>query len=165
MNAIATTTRAASASLASAADEIVHLKGRGKAVRQQAYLRIAPLSFVEAQSRGESIANLRTALGAAPSEDELKAAQREWTIGRVASRLPAAEYPTGMDSSADKLEFVRKLVLYYIAPVAEGSKGRKLRKGELGRRSPVQHKAIRAADEAWSLVKAELGLGLSLIHI
>ena len=139
------------------ANGIIDLKGKGKAAREMAYIQIAPLSFVENISRVKSIANLRTALGTSPSPDELKAAQDEWTIGRVASRLPASEFPKGCTNNADKLEHARKLVLQYAAP-AKSAKA-KLRAGKIGYRSESQHKAIRAADEAWSMIKAEIGLG------
>lgn len=142
-----------------AASTIVALKGRGKASREQAYLKIAPLSFVENVSRVETIANMRVALGVSPGVDELKAAQVEYVIGRVAARLPASEFPRAVADSADKLEFARDIVTKYAAPAVEGKKARKLRAGQLGRRSPVQHKVTRAAEEAWSQVNAELGHG------
>lgn len=138
---------------------VITLKGRGKAAREMAYMQIAPLSFIENISRVESIANLRAALGASPSEAEVKTAQTEWSIGRVASRLPAGEFPKGCVDDDAKLDFARKLVLHYAAPAQEGKQARKLRAGQLGRRSAVQHKVCRAADEAWSQVKAELGVG------
>ena len=138
---------------------IIALKGVNKSKREGAYLRIAPLSFVENLSRVETIANLQIALGAKPTDDEVKVAQVEWTIGRVASRLPAGEFPKDASDNADKLEYARKLVTLYAAPPKEGTKARKLRAGQLGRRSPVQHKVVRAAEEAWSQVKAELGHG------
>ena len=138
---------------------VITLKGRGKAKREGAYMQIAPLSFVENLSRAETIDNLRIALGASPSEAETKTAQTEWIIGRVAARLGASDFPKECREDADKLEFARKLVTNYAAPPKEGSKPRALRAGQLGRRSPTQHKVVRAAEEAWSLVKAELGLG------
>ena len=142
-----------------AVSPVIRLKGRGKAARELAYMQIAPLSFVENISRVESIANLRAALGASPSEAEVKTAQTEWSIGRVASRLPAGEFPKGCVDDMAKLDFARDLVLHYAAPAQEGKAARKLRAGQKGRRNVVQHKVCRAADEAWSQVKAELGLG------
>lgn len=138
---------------------VISLKGRGKAQREMAYMQIAPLSFIENISRVDSIANLRAALGASPSEAETKTAQTEWSIGRVASRLPAGEFPKGCTDDMARLDFARDLVLHYAAPAQEGKAARKLRAGQKGRRNVVQHKVCRAADEAWSQVKAELGLG------
>lgn len=138
---------------------IIALKGAGKAQREAAYLAIAPLAMVETLSRNELVDTLRRALGSKPSEAEIKAAQQEVTIGRVAARLPASEFPKDAKDNASKLEHVRNLVCFYAAPPQDGKKPRALRTGQLGRRSIVQHKAIRAADEAWSQIKAELGLG------
>lgn len=138
---------------------LITLKGKGKAQREQAYMKIAPLSFVENLSRVETITNLRVALGASPSETEQATARNEWIIGRVASRLPAGEFPNGTADSIDKLEHARDLVLFYAAPVKEGTKARKLRASQKGRRSAVQQRVVRAAEEAWSQVKAELGHG------
>lgn len=134
------------------------VKGAGKAKRELAYCTIAPLAMVETMGRTALIASLRDALGNKPTEADIKAAQQEVTIGRVAARLPASEFPKGCTTNADKLEHVRLLVCNYAAPIQDGKKPRALRAGQLGRRSIVQHKAIRAADEAWSQIKAELGL-------
>lgn len=142
-----------------AADAIIVLAGRGKAQREMAFMSIAPLSFTEAKCRTETIANLRIALGSSPTDNELRVATDQWIIGRVANRLPAGEFPKGTSETIDKLDFASDLVLFYAAPPKEGAKARKLRKGQKGRRSVVQHRVIRAAEEAWSQVKAELGLG------
>lgn len=143
------------------ASPVISLKGRGKAKRELAYIQIAPLSFVENISRVESIANLRVALGASPTEAETKTAQVEWVIGRVASRLPASEFPKGCTSDDDRLEFARNLVLRYAAPAKRNANGKvpSLRAGKVGWRNESQHRVVRAAEEAWSQVKAELGLG------
>ena len=145
-----------------AASPVITLKGRGKQAREMAYMRIAPLSFIENISRVESIANLHAALGAHPSEAEVKTAQSEWIIGRVASRLPAGEFPRGTKDDSDKLEFARDLVLHYAAPPQAGKQARALRTGQKGRRNVVQQRVVRAAEEAWSLVKAEIGLGKAM---
>ncbi|HQA11965.1 hypothetical protein [Zoogloea sp.] len=137
---------------------IVNLKGKGKAARELAYLKIALLSFVENASRAETISNLRAALGNAPSPVELQAAKDEWCIGRIACRLPDSEFPKDCTTlAADKLEHARKLVFDYALPAKQG--GKALPKGKTGRRTEVQDKAIRAANQAWSMIAAELGLG------
>lgn len=145
--------------LAITASPVITLKGRNKAKREMAYMQIAPLAMIETMSRADMIANLREALGPNPSEAEVKTAQIETTIGRVAARLPAGQFPKGCASDDDKLQFARDLVTRYAAPPKEGAKPRALRAGQIGRRTPKQHKVVRAAEEAWSQVKAELGLG------
>ncbi len=144
-----------------AVSPVITLKGRGKAQRELAYARIAPLSFVENISRVESIANLRAALGTSPSEFELKAAQTQWVIGRVASRLPAGEFPKGCKDDDARIEYARSLVQEHQSPAKRNANGKvpKLRTGKIGWRSEVQQRVIRAAEEAWSQVKAELGAG------
>lgn len=137
----------------------IALKGAGKAKREHAFLNIAPLSFVEATSRTETIANLRVALGTKPSADDLKVARSEWVIGRVASRLPAAELPKALADNAARIAFARELVELYAAPAKDGVAARKLRTGQKGRRTIVQQRVVRAAEEAWSQVNAELGYG------
>lgn len=155
-----TTTRArsnADKSAPASTRPIVNLKGKGKAARELAYLKIAPLSFVENASRAETISNLRAALGNAPSPVETQAAKDEWCIGRIACRLPDSEFPKGCTSSADKLEHARVLVFDYALPAKQA--GKAMPKGKTGRRTEVQDKAIRAANQAWSMIAAELGLG------
>jgi hypothetical protein len=137
----------------------VDIRGKGKTQRLNAFMAIAPLSFVESTSRADTIANMRTALGTSPTEAQMLAARNEWVIGRVASRLPAGALPkSGMDEDA-RLAFARDVVLFFAAPAKEGAKARKLRAHQKGRRSAMQHKVARAAEEAWSQVKAELGIG------
>ena len=140
---------------------VIALKGAGKAKREAAYQQIASLAYVEQLSRADTIEAIRAALGKSPTEAEIKAAQQEYIIGRVAARLPATEMLKGMSARDDaaRMDCARLLVTSHASPPVEGKAARKLRKGQLGRRSIVQHKVIRAADEAWSLVKAELGMG------
>lgn len=145
--------------LAISAAPVITIKGKGKAKRELAYMQIAPLAMIESLSRSDMIENLRVALGANPTEAEVKAAQTEVSIGRVAARLPASEFPKGCTDDGDKLEFARKLVLHYAAPKVPGKQARKLRTGQIGYRTDAQHKTVRAAAEHWSQIKAELGFG------
>lgn len=152
-----TTTTAA---IALTAPSIVSsLKGKGKAARTIAFTQIAANAMIDTLGRADLIASLKAALGTTPNEAELKAAQVEVTIGRVAARLPVGEMPKGTTDDGARLEFARDLVLHYAAPAQEGKAARKLRAGQKGRRSIVQHKLVRAADEAWSQLKAEIGAG------
>lgn len=133
--------------------------GAGKAKRVAALAQVASLSFVESLSRADSIANIRVALGSNPSEEETRAIRIEWQIGRVASRLAASDLPKDCKTPDARLAHARALVLHYVAPPKQGAKARKLAVGKLGYRTESQHRAIRAADEAWSQVIAELGIG------
>jgi hypothetical protein len=138
---------------------VVTITGRGKAKRLAAYGDIAPQSFAEQMSRQELIATLNVALGAKPSEREIKAARVEYQIGRVAARMDSTCFPKGCKSPEQRLAFARELVLHYAVPAKAGVKVRELKPHQTGRRNAAQHKAVRAADEAWSQIKAELGLG------
>lgn len=141
-----------------AAAPVIVLKGKGKQAREVAFMQTSALAYIDQLGRADLIANLRIALGSKPGEVELKTAQREVTIGRIAARLPASEFPKDCIDDDAKLEHARNLVMFYQQPAKPGTTA-KLRKGMLGYRSEVQHKAIRAADEAWSQIKAEIGLG------
>lgn len=137
----------------------VKLTGKGSTARTNAFIKIAPLAVTETQTRGDTIANLRVALGAAPSPELLRIAKGEYIIGRMTVRLPAGELPKGCTDIAVKLEHVRKLVELYAAPPKPNTEARPLRAHQLGRRTPGQQRVFRAAEEAWSQVLAELGLG------
>lgn len=142
----------------------ITLKGRGKAKREAAYHTIAPLAFVETESRADTIAAIRNALGNNPDAQAIAIARQEYAIGRVASRLPLAETKLGKAPMAkteqSRLSVARLLVTSYAQPPAATAKAApKLRRGKIGYRSVTQHKVVRAAEEAWSQVKAELGLG------
>lgn len=138
---------------------IITLKGKGKALREGAFMRIAPLSLVEALSRTETIANLKVALGLHPTEAEIGVAAIEWQAGRVANRLAPSEFPASCVEPIDRIDHARDLITVYAAPPSDGKPARKLKAGQKGRRTIAQHKAIRAAQEAWSQVLAELGFG------
>lgn len=142
----------------SSAAALIVCKGAGKAAREMAFVAIAPYSFSEDQGRQQSINNLRVALGKAPTESEFRVAKQQWMIGRIAARLPAGEFPKGTGDTMDKLEFASDLLLNYASPPKEGTKARKLRHGQKGRRSTIQQRIVRAAEEAWSMVNAELGI-------
>lgn len=131
--------------------------GRGKQARETAMNNVASLSFHEAESRAALVASLDKALGSAPTEAQLAHAQQQTIAGRVASRLPLSDFPKDKRDEAGRIEFALLLLTRYAAPPAEGAKARKLRAGQLGRRTMVQHKAIRAADKHWCEIKAELG--------
>lgn len=132
----------------------ITFKGKTAAKRMAAMSKVAPLSFIAEQSRSELIVELGIALGARPSQAVIDCARDEFVIGRMAQRLPAGELPKGCKSPADRLAAARSLYLNHAQPNAK-----KLGAGKIGRRSEGQQKVLRAATEAWSQVKAELGLG------
>lgn len=131
--------------------------GRGREARATALLQVAPLAYAEDVSRGASIANLDKVLGDKPTPEQIKAGRTEWIIGRVASRLPVSELLKGKTTPADRLERARDVVTRMAAPPKEGTTPAKLRKHQIARRSNIAHKVVRAAEEACSLIFAELG--------
>ncbi len=135
-------------------------KGRNSAVRNTALAGVASCAYAEGVARAALLDQLRITLGKTPSEADLKAAQLEYVVGRTAQRLAPADMPKGVESVAQRIAFARAL-LDYAAPVKDGTTARKLKRGQ-GRRSVSQHKAIRASESAWSLVKAELGYSNAL---
>lgn len=131
--------------------------GKGKAARAAAFASIAHLAYGEAVSRAASIDNMRVVLGNAPSEAEVKASKSRWIIGRAAFRLPASKVPL-VSNEAQRLARAEDLVLHYAAPAKEGAAARKLRAGQKGRRTAIEQRIVRAAEEACSVFFAELGL-------
>ncbi len=129
-------------------DAIIRLKGAGKAQREAAYELIAPLAFVEAESRDASIANLRIALGKAPSIQDIDIARNEYVIGRTATRLVTLP-------KNERLEAARDIVLHYSDAPKDGITPRPLRKNKKGRRTPDQQRAVGAAREYFSQLLAE----------
>lgn len=149
-------------------------KGKGSKAREEALASISALALIETQSRDDTLSAIELALGAA-NVNQLRAnageadkdsdcaallavIQTEWIIGRVAAKLAKSDLLKGMgDDDAGRLASARELVTCYAAPAEAGKTARKLRKHQTGRRTVTQHKAIRAAESAWSLVKADLG--------
>lgn len=131
-------------------------KGRNALVRNAALAGIASLAYVEGKSRADVITQLRITLGKSPTPAELAATALEYVVGRVAQKLGDNSKPI-----VEQLAFARQLVTQYAAPVKDGVRAKALRKGQLGRRTPEQHKAIRAAEGVWYLIAGELGFGAS----
>jgi hypothetical protein len=142
-----------------AAPKAYTFKGANKSVRDAALAGVASLAYSEGKSRADTIAQLRLALGNRPSDADVAATRSEYIVGRTAQRLAAPDLPKADMTVPDRITFARMLVLQYAAPSKDGVATRKLRKGQAGRRTISQHKVIRAAEEAWSLVKSELGIG------
>jgi hypothetical protein len=133
--------------------------GKLKVVRQAAFAGVASLAYAEGKSRADTITQLRLTLGAKPTENDVAACRIEYIVGRVAQRFADVDLPSPTLDVAGRIAHARNVVTLYAAPVADGVKANKLRAGQLGRRTVSQHKIIRAAEEAWSQVKAELGIG------
>jgi hypothetical protein len=135
-------------------------KGRNALVRNTALEGVATYAYAEGQSRADVVTRLKLALGNKPSADEVAAVARQYAIGRTAQKLSADASMNGK-TVAQMIERAALLITSYAAPLKDGVKAKKLRAGQLGRRSPVEHKAIRASEEAWSQLKADVVPALS----
>jgi hypothetical protein len=129
-------------------------KGKGAIVRNTALQGVASLAYMEGKSRADVIAQLRIVLGSKPTPADLAATALEYVVGRVAQKLADSSKPI-----VDQLAFARQLVTQYAAPSKDGVKAKALQRHQIGRRTPEQHKAVRAAEGAWYLVNGELGFG------
>ena len=129
-------------------------KAKNFASRDTAFRDIQVHAYSESVSRACLIDTIRAALGKTPTTQALEIVQREFVIGRVAARLAPGDFPKRDMSTTDKLDHVRELVMHYAMPPKDGTKGQL--RGKKGYRTVSQHKAIRAAAEAWSQLKAEI---------
>ncbi len=144
----------ATKSIAVDANGFMVLKGKSNEARDTAFRDIQVHAFSEGVSRAALIDTIRKALGKTPTAQGLEVAQREFVIGRVTARLAPSDFPKAGMSTPDKLAYVRDLVMNYAMPPKDGVKS--ALRGKKGYRTVAQHKAIRAAAEAWSQVKAEI---------
>lgn len=142
---------------------VLRFTGKEAAARNDAMLQTAYFAFSSETARSAMIDCMREALGAKPTPAQIDAIRIEFVIGRVAARLPAALWGPEIKVD-DKLAYARKVVCFFAAPPKEGAKANKLRAGQLGRRNAAEHKLVRAADEAWSQVKAEIGIGAAKVQ-
>lgn len=148
--------------------------GKGAAASTRAFANVPVFAAAEATARADLIAAIRTVLkpdlaillrakSATPDDAEklahahLAAVRTAFAIGRVSARLPSAAIPK--DRRADAMSYAFDLVTAYAAPVQPGKKANNLRKGQIGRRTDVQHRIVRNAEEAWYQVANELGIG------
>jgi len=127
-------------------------KGKGATLQSTALAGIASAAYAEGKSRADVIVTLVATLGKKPTDAQLDAAKVEYIVGRTAVRLP-----DGLGTVADRIAYARDLIANYAYPAQDGVKPRALKKGQKGRRTPEQHKLIRAGESAWSLVKADAG--------
>lgn len=132
--------------------------GRGAQARGKAFSSIELLSFDEDTSRNASLNNMRIVLGTSPDDALSALARQRWVVGRVASRLPNSEVPKGCIGRDMRLAYAQQVVCEMAGAPKPGKKARALRAGQIGRRTPVQERILRAAQEAVSLFWAELGL-------
>lgn len=135
-------------------------KGRNAVIRNAALEGVAAFAYAEGQSRADIIARLKLALGNKPTADEVKGVALQYVIGRTAQKI-ASDAANNGKTVAELLAFASDLVTRYASPLKDGVKAKKLRAGQIGRRTPAQHKAIRASEEAWSQLKAEVVPALS----
>lgn len=126
-------------------------KGKGSDARNLAIGDVATYSYIEGNSRADTVRTLRTALGNKPTEAQVNACKLEFIVGRVASALKHG------DGAFAHITFARDVVTQRAAPLQDGVKAR----GKKVRRTVEQHKAVRAAESAWSLIKAEVTPALS----
>lgn len=122
--------------------------------QELALMDIAPRAYSEGVSRASLITAIKTAGGANPDKARLASLKREAVIGRITARLPVSAFPKSAKETADKMEHARALVCDYVSPDVKD-----LPKGKTGRRTDIQQKAIRACDEWWSKLLAEVGFG------
>lgn len=131
-------------------------KGKGADSRNLAFGDVSTFAYIEGKSRADTVDTLRKALGNKPTAEQIDACRIAYIVGRVGFKLA-----DGKRDAFDNIQFARDVVTAYAAPVKDGVAARKLRKGQKGRRTVEQHKAVRAAEEAWSQVKAEVTPALS----
>lgn len=113
---------------------------------------VAAISMSEALTRQQVVQACAKALGKAPSVNDIEAVRIEYIIGKVAMKMK------GKDADA-RLQRARIICTQYASAPVAGQAPRKLRAGQLGRRSPDEQKAFNAARSAFSLVLAETGVG------
>jgi len=141
---------------------LLTFSGAGKAKREKAFASIATTAQLETASRDALIHACKDTLGTTPSDAEIAAVRLQVQVGRVAGRITTKHLatPAQRDAyNADQLAFALDLVTKYAAPPKEGTAARKLRAGQLGRRTVAQHQLVRASDEAWSKLAADIGIG------
>lgn len=135
--------------------------GAGKAKREAGFASIAKTAQLESASRSALIVHCIDALGKSPSDAEVQAVRVQVQTGRVAGRITKAHLANAEQVkayNADPLLFAFDLITRYAAPKVAGKKARPLGK-KLGYRTDAQHKLVRASDEAWSKLAADIGIG------
>jgi hypothetical protein len=136
------------------------IAGKGASARLAACKDIATQAYAAESGKASFVAMLTLVLGVAPSDELTAFARLETIIGVAAMRMPNKEVPSTLESVADRLAFIRDLVLNYQAPSkAVSGKVPALRKGKSGWRSAIQQRIIRNAEDRASKYLAETGAG------
>lgn len=141
---------------------IIDVKGRDKAKRNAAFLQIAPYAFSASRGKAALVNALDVALGKTPTDAEVACASQETTVGIATDKMPLAEFPAGITSDSDRMEYVRLLITSFSPAPKEGAEMGKLPKGKLGRRTPVQQRVIANAQNLASKYLAETGHGTAM---
>lgn len=136
---------------------LVRFTGKGAAARSKALSSIPHLAYSDGLTRGALIDAVAAASAGDASDAVISAIKTAFIAGRAASRLTPAK---GQDEAAH-LDHVLQLVCTYVAPrgAKPGAKVKPLPAGKVGERSELQHRAIRSAEQAWSQIAGEAGIG------
>lgn len=127
---------------------LVSFAGKTGLARATAFASIPHLASQDVKGRAALVAAIKATALAKPTPAVIAAIKTAVIAGRTAGKLDIAE---------DK---ALELVVSYVAPrEAKGGKVKPLPAGKLGERSELQHRAIRSAEQAWSQLAAEAGIG------
>lgn len=132
-------------------------KGNKGKMQSLAFFAIAPAAMQIEAGKRHFVLTIGKALPDDAARDDkalVKLARQETIVGIATARMPAGEFPRGCKDDVARMNFVRELLTSWAAPdVANMSSKHK------GRRSEVQHRTLRNAEQRASVYLAEVGAG------
>ena len=129
-------------------------KGKAQTV---AFFEIAPAAFSIENGKRHYVVTIGKALPDDKARNDkalVKLARQETIVGVATARMPAGEFPRGCKDDVARMNFVRELLTSWCAPDTVNMSAK-----HKGRRSEVQQRIIRNAEQRASVYLAEVGAG------
>ena len=132
-------------------------KGAKAKAQTVAFFEIAPAAFSIESGKRHYVVTIGKALPDDKARNDkalVKLARQETIVGVATARMPAGEFPRGCKDDVARMNFVRELLTSWCAPDTVNMSAK-----HKGRRSEVQQRVIRNAEQRASVYLAEVGAG------
>ena len=130
------------------------ITGKGAKARSVAMFEIAPAGMNAETGKAHFIDVMNKALAGSTDKALVKLVRQEAIVGIATARMPAGEFPRGCTAADARMNHVRLLFTAYASPDVVN-----LGRNQKGKRSLIQQRVIRNAEQRAATYLGELGAG------
>ena len=128
--------------------------GKGAKARTTAMFEIAPAGMNAETGKTHFVDVMRKAAAGTSDKALLKLIRQEAIVGIATARMPAGEFPRGCTSPDARMNHTRLLFTSFASPDVVN-----LNAKQQGRRTELQHRVLRNAEQRASVYMGEIGAG------